>query len=658
MARHFKESKRGMHRRKEVRKPAHVSDRKVVAEADRMPNRQPNGGRASGRNASGWHVANGHGTAAGARPATRQGMRAVSGYDNSSLLWRGGLVFSSLTYALGVTFCLLGVFGLLHKPSGIPSSSANQTTVTPAVTSADASSESTTAAPAGQADAPVAETVTFDGVGFSVALPASIANNPDVTWDANLPGLKFRDVALAWFDLDPAYWDSSPGHSVHDTRNLQRGTLQLATGDDNTLFGNYAEASGQRITIGTRNFNGETFSIEPDASSACRALQATVSSIDENDDPQRIAEEFLTVLANGIAFEQPKATEPAAEKPDAQPATSAPGAQPVGETFTLGGWRFSVPAYWLGKVDVRYGYVDGNNMAGNAEAYDWANFYAAGTDYVIARIGYARDWNSVRSTPSYNPTRWKLPADWISGDGFIGGSEVGYMANIVLDSGEAFCAFAPSHYFSDSRSQAGGYNKFSDGGLDSDEVYALVKDLQVCGGACDDLTYAGVHYSRGTFIHVIMGSAVREAGEEPAPQEVADSEAKPAESEPVDTETEDPNKADEEDDTDGSADSSGGEVERSGLSSRTSEFYGVWADSAQDHDYCVYALEKAREAGFEAELFITDDWENLSQKTKGWYVVTLICADSKDEADAVLERAREAGYDNAYIKQTGAYVGP
>ena len=336
---------------------------------------------------------------------------------------------------------------------------------------------------------------------------------------------------------------------------------------------------------------------------------------------------------------------------DSATTTSVPGAQPVGKTFSLGGWRFDVPAYWVGRVDVLYGYCDGDNVYASAQAYDWANFYAAGTDYAIARVGYASDWSSVNPSSSYNPTRWSSPADWATHDGFLGGREDGSANDIVLDSDEAFCVFVPSHYFSDSRSRAGGYNKFAEGGFDGDDVYDLVDDLQRCGGEYQDLSGSAVRGASGTFVHAIMASAVREGGEVPAPQEAAESEQDVTE--PVADAQ--PSNEDAPVTADDTQDDS---LDRGGISSRTSEFYGVWADSAQDHDYCVRALEKARQEGFDAELFVTDDWEDLSQKTRGWYVVTLVCAADKDEADAVLERAREAGYDNAYVKWTGSYVGP
>ena len=95
-----------------------------------------------------------------------------------------------------------------------------------------------------------------------------------------------------------------------------------------------------------------------------------------------------------------------------------------------------------------------------------------------------------------------------------------------------------------------------------------------------------------------------------------------------------------------------------GLSTRTSEFYGVWAYASKDLGEAVAFADDARNRGFDAEVFLTTDWDNLNPEP--WYVVSLGCSLTEAGAVGVLENAfylPTGGYDDAYIKYSGAYIG-
>ena len=153
--------------------------------------------------------------------------------------------------------------------------------------------------------ASTAEPATYAADGFSVTLPAAVGADPDVAWDAGARALTYKGVQLAWFDLDSKYWDGSLAPGVYDTRDLPNGKLELSMGDDSTLFGSYTEASGKRITIGTRlcaaSADDERY-LAADVYPGFLALQAAASGADASADPQRIAEDFLVICAGGMTL--------------------------------------------------------------------------------------------------------------------------------------------------------------------------------------------------------------------------------------------------------------------------------------------------------------------------------------------------------------------
>ena len=93
----------------------------------------------------------------------------------------------------------------------------------------------------------------------------------------------------------------------------------------------------------------------------------------------------------------------------------------------------------------------------------------------------------------------------------------------------------------------------------------------------------------------------------------------------------------------------------SGLSTRRSEFCGVWAYASKDLGEAVWFAGDDRDRGFAAEVFLTTDWSNLN--TEPWYVVSLGCCSSEGEAEGVLSSAHSSVYGDAYIKWSGDYIG-
>ena len=92
-----------------------------------------------------------------------------------------------------------------------------------------------------------------------------------------------------------------------------------------------------------------------------------------------------------------------------------------------------------------------------------------------------------------------------------------------------------------------------------------------------------------------------------------------------------------------------------GVSERTTPFWGVWASASQDLNEALAFARDADTNGFAVEVFLTTDWDNLNSSP--WYVVTLGCPDSEGAAQTLLAQAQDAGYSDAYIKYSGSYIG-
>lgn len=88
-----------------------------------------------------------------------------------------------------------------------------------------------------------------------------------------------------------------------------------------------------------------------------------------------------------------------------------------------------------------------------------------------------------------------------------------------------------------------------------------------------------------------------------------------------------------------------------GVSTRTTSFWGVWALASKDRGLADEFAASARQANYDAAVFITSEWGNLNSEP--WYAVSLCCADSEADANTVLERAKREGYADAYVKHSG-----
>lgn len=79
-------------------------------------------------------------------------------------------------------------------------------------------------------------------------------------------------------------------------------------------------------------------------------------------------------------------------------------------------------------------------------------------------------------------------------------------------------------------------------------------------------------------------------------------------------------------------------------------FWGIWCSASKSEKVAEIAARKVREYGFDAQVFVTTDWENLNRKK--YYVVTAGVYQSKEEAEAQLGTLQEE-YPSAYVKYSG-----
>lgn len=82
-------------------------------------------------------------------------------------------------------------------------------------------------------------------------------------------------------------------------------------------------------------------------------------------------------------------------------------------------------------------------------------------------------------------------------------------------------------------------------------------------------------------------------------------------------------------------------------------FWGIWCSASKSEQVAEIAARKVREYGFDAQVFVTTDWENLNKEK--YYVVTAGVYQSQEEAKAQLGTVQEE-YPSAYIKYSGKEV--
>lgn len=82
-----------------------------------------------------------------------------------------------------------------------------------------------------------------------------------------------------------------------------------------------------------------------------------------------------------------------------------------------------------------------------------------------------------------------------------------------------------------------------------------------------------------------------------------------------------------------------------------SAFYGVWCIACKDISNAEKMVLELSDNGFEAQVFVTTDWENLNSEK--FYVVTAGVCETKREAEKLLTKVKESGYTDAYVRYTG-----
>ena len=80
-------------------------------------------------------------------------------------------------------------------------------------------------------------------------------------------------------------------------------------------------------------------------------------------------------------------------------------------------------------------------------------------------------------------------------------------------------------------------------------------------------------------------------------------------------------------------------------------FYGVWCSGSKNRADAEKVADTLSVKGFDAEIFVTTDWENLNPEK--FYVVTAGVCKTKQNAEILLSKVKTEGYADAYIKYTG-----
>lgn len=92
-------------------------------------------------------------------------------------------------------------------------------------------------------------------------------------------------------------------------------------------------------------------------------------------------------------------------------------------------------------------------------------------------------------------------------------------------------------------------------------------------------------------------------------------------------------------------------MEMEAVDGASASFYGVWIGAYKKEDEAAAALEKLEDAGFEAIVAYSPDWENLNPQP--YFCVSAGRCDNQAEADDLLAAVKKAGFKDAYVKETG-----
>lgn len=79
-------------------------------------------------------------------------------------------------------------------------------------------------------------------------------------------------------------------------------------------------------------------------------------------------------------------------------------------------------------------------------------------------------------------------------------------------------------------------------------------------------------------------------------------------------------------------------------------FYGIWCGASKDYLGAESIVNTLISQGFDADIFVTTDWENLNDEK--WYVVSAGQYDTQEEAEKALPNVKTA-VESAYIKYSG-----
>ena len=294
----------------------------------------------------------------------------------------------------------------------------------------------------------------FDCDGFTFAMPAALLACDGVTCEENggWPLIKQDNMTLLWFEKNQSYWDQAGAGYVSETRKLSNGTLQLAGGDDVSILACLSSPDGKRVVFGSFVFGDKKAQeLGSQLTDACRLSQATTCDMSAKEDAEKIATEFMATIAKGITFDEAVASE----------------SEQSGESISLGGYTFDLPAYWDDKVEIAY-----DKSSKFMRADQNATVCMKGTDNAILCLSYKQD---------YAGQTWVSPAAWAEDSYRVEYTAAGAIAWVGLDSGGAIGIFVPSKWFSISRLEAGGYSDDGPDGYDSQEVTNAVADLQGLG---------------------------------------------------------------------------------------------------------------------------------------------------------------------------------
>ncbi len=294
----------------------------------------------------------------------------------------------------------------------------------------------------------------FDCDGFTFTMPAALLACDGVTCEENggWPLIKQDNMTLLWFEKNQSYWDQAGAGHVSETRKLSNGTLQLAGGDDVSILACLSSSDGKRVVFGSFVFGDKKAQeLGSQLTDACRLSQATTCNMSAKEDAKKIAAEFMATIAKGITFGE----------------TGTPEPEQSGESVSLGGYTFDLPAYWDDKVEIAY-----DKSSKFMRADQNATVCMKGTDNAILCLSYKQD---------YAGRTWASPAVWAEDSSRVEYTAAGAIAWVGLDSGGAIGIFVPSKWFSISRLEAGGYSDDGPDGYDSQEVTNAVADLQGLG---------------------------------------------------------------------------------------------------------------------------------------------------------------------------------